>query len=194
MSDFYELTTSAVETPVTLAETKDFMRVETTADDVLITALIGAAVNSGEAYTNRDFVEKTYTGFFSQLCITNQELKPFIQLRRAPFSSVTSVELSINDVFTTVSSDDYALKNTATYARILFDELSNGDDVPYPLKVVFVSGYGAAVDVPEDIKTALKQHVLFLYENRGDVMPDGMMPIPIEVQMLYNQRKIINTF
>ena len=90
---------------------------------------------------------------------------------------------------------DFLTKDTSSYARLLFTEaLAIADEVAYPIEVEFIAGYGAVVDVPEAIKTAIKQYVLFLYENRGDVAPDSKRGLPIEVETILRKYRIVNTF
>jgi uncharacterized phiE125 gp8 family phage protein len=193
--DFYTILTPAAEDPVTLAEAKLFLKVENTTDDVLIQGLLDASVSEGENYTNNAFVTRTITGSFASLAISDFEVWPFIQVRRAPLLAVNSVKVLLNDVLTDVSSDNYQLKQiNAGFSRILFTDSLICDDTPYPLQVEFTAGYGLAATVPEQIKTAIKQHVNFLYENRGDVVPDGKVVMPLVVQAMYSKFRILNTF
>lgn len=195
MADFYEIKTAATTDPSELEEVKSFMYVDISDDDTLIKALFQSAVLLGEKLTGRVFVERTFTGKFSQMETSRFECYPFITLRRGPLVSVTSVKVMIDDVLTAVPSDDWQVKEDSAYARILFTNTPvNSDDVPYPLEVEFIAGYGEATDVPEDIKIAAKQHTLFLYENRGDVVPEGKINMPIVARTLYKKYRIINTF
>jgi uncharacterized phiE125 gp8 family phage protein len=95
-----------------------------------------------------------------------------------------------------VPATDWKLKDTPTFPRILFLESVDADNnTPYPLQVIFIAGYGAASAVPEDIKTAIKMHVAFLYENRGDTDTEGKIRMPRAVDSIYRTGyRIINTF
>ena len=194
MSDYY---TQATE-PTALFSTKEgqnFLRIDNDADIDLITALILAATIQGEKYTNRAFTERVFTGFFSGFKQTQNERYPYIDLRRAPLRALNSVKVMINDVLTDVDADDYQLKETSTFARILFVNTISCDDVPYPIQVNFDAGYKNTVtDAPDDIKTAIKQHLAFLYENRGDVIPEGEIGMPLEVQAIYSKYRILHTY
>jgi uncharacterized phiE125 gp8 family phage protein len=196
IDDYYNITTPASEVPVTLAEAKAWAKIRVSADDTLITAMLPGIVDAGERYTNRVFVERTFEGFFSGLDASNRETYYFLQLRRAPLVSITSVEVYSDGAYSAFT--DYKLKQNNGYSRLLFPNgIADADpntDYPYPVKVTFVAGYGAAADVPETLKHGIMAHIAFLYENRGDVIAEGGLRMPLEAKMLYHKYKIINTF
>ncbi len=198
--EFYTVTVPAAEQPITLAEAKEFMKITSTYEDDLITALIVAATEALESYTGQVFVTRTIRGDFDAIYASKTEVYPWVKLRRAPLDTVASVQVSIDSTFV---DESYQIKKTIHgFGRILFDDLSRSiDDIPYPLQIVFVSGYGAAADVPENIKTALKMYVNFMYRNKGDcidgsacgVLNDssGLGPI---VKSMLNPYKIIEVY
>jgi len=192
--DFYTITVPAAEEPITLNDALDWGRVDQNSpDEKLIESLITVAVEQCENFTNRVFVERTFLGQFDCAEQSQFERHPFVELRRGPFKSLTSITLEIDGAPVAVTG--VLTKNSATYARLLFSEtLSTSDDVAYPLQVTFKAGYGAASAVPEDIKTAIKQAVLFWYENRGDVAPDGKQKLPLVATMILHKYRIVNTF
>lgn len=194
MTDYYEITTPAATLPMSLAEAKKFLRVDNSADDSLIEGLLSAAINQGEKYTNRVFIERTITGYFSGFDLSQFERYPFITLRRSPLKTINSVKVMLNDTLQDIPAADYQLKKSSAFARILFLASISADDVPYPVEVGFDVGYGNPGAVPEDIKTAIKQHALFLYENRGDVQPEGGKGVPVEVKAMYSKYRILNTY
>ena len=57
----WKVSTAPSSEPITLAEAKLYLRVDTTADDALITALITAARETVERYTSRALVTQTIT-------------------------------------------------------------------------------------------------------------------------------------
>lgn len=194
MDDFYQVKAPPADLPIDLEEAKLFCRIDGSDDDSLIKALLSAVTEQGEKFTNRCFVTRTITGFFSDAQVTRCERFPFIALRRAPLDSIISFKITVDDALVDVDSDNYQEKNTSSFARILIIGSLAFDDVPYPLQVEFTAGYGGAKDVPEDIKNALKMHLLFLYENRGDVAPEGKISMPLEVKSLYGKYRILDTF
>ncbi len=193
-NDIYAITTPAAEKPVTLKEALDWCRVDQNSpDEGLVGALITAATEMCENYTNRVFVSRTFSGKFDAIDASNCEVYPFIELRRAPFVSLSAITLVVDG--SPVAVDGVLTKDSATFARLLFTEtLDSADEVAYPLVVTFVAGYGDASSVPVDIKTAIKQYVLFLYENRGDVAPDGKQGMPLVVTTILHKYRIVNTF
>lgn len=193
--DFYSVTTPAVADPLSLDEVKNFLRVDNTADDSIIKALIKAVTMEGEKFTNRFFIQRTITGLFQQLDTSQFEEYPYVQVRRAPLVSVTSVKSMVSSVWTDIDAADWQLKDTNTFPRILFLDNIDCDDVPYPLQVIFVAGYGAATAIPDLIKTALKMHISFLYENRGDTDTEGKLKMPRATESIYQSGyRILNTF
>ena len=195
-NDYYNLSVAPDTDPITLAEARLFLKIRAavTTDDALITELITTATQDGESYTNRNFVTRTWQGFFTGVQLSNCEPTPFIELRRSPLIAVS--EVAIMESGSYVATTDYKLKEKSSFSRLLFyNQLATADaETPYPLRVTFTAGYGNFAVVPEKIKTAIKEHVNFLYENRGDVQAEGKERIPGQVTALYKRFKIINTF
>ena len=192
--EYYEVTTPALDLPLSREEVKAWCDIEEDDDNQIVDALLSAVVLQGEKYTNRNFVNTTFTGHFSVMERTRLEIYPFITLQRAPLVSVTSVKFMINSVLTDADSSTYQIKTKNTFSRILFESVPSADDVPYPLQVEFIAGYGTSGEVPGDIKTAIKTHVLFMYENRGDVVAVENMSMPLEAKAIYSKYRILETY
>jgi len=165
-------------------------------DTALVTALIVAATIRLEKMTNRLFVERTITGKFDSVCSSIYEPLPYIEIKRSPLISVSSV--TANGV-ALVEGTDYYIKNKSSFSRILIESSIDTNfnaslNMPYPIEVSFVAGYGAAANVPEDIKTAIQQLVLFWYENRGDVSTDAEQEMPFETKMIMKGYRIVNAY
>lgn len=178
---YYELTNTP-DSPVSLADAKLFLRIEHDAEDALITSLIASAVDYGEKYTGRDFSVKTWDCYSSDICYG--DALPYIELQRAPYVSIQGFNNSVDGSY--VDNTNYIIKNKSGYARLLVTgELPNIDtSVAYNYKVSFTSGYST---IPDGIKTAILEHVNFLYENRGDVPSNGIK----QIKQLYHQYRII---
>lgn len=192
-NDRYDVIIPAAEDPVTLAEAKAWCKITHSSEDALITALITAATQKAEIFTNRVFVERTFTGFFSHLECSKFEKGYYLALRRAPLLSVSAVEVTEDDSQVTVSTDDYNTKETPGFSRIIFEEVNHGPDaIPYPWEVDFTAGYGAAADVPKPIKVAIKAAVCYWHSNKGDCADTKELP-GISKQLL-SEYRILNTF
>jgi len=92
------------------------------------------------------------------------------------------------------SSDDYNLKPSSGFSKVVFEEVNESPDcVPYPYQVAFTAGYGAtASTVPDPIKLAIKQIVAYWYKNRGDCGKGD--ELPGTAKALLREYRIINTY
>jgi len=192
-NDYYNIIVPADEEPITLAETKAWCKVTHTAEDGVFEALIKAATAKAEKFTNRVFIERTFTGFFAGLECSKYEKGLFLALRRGPLLSVATIEVTVDESQETVSTDDYDVKLTSGYSRIIFNEFDESPDViPYPLQVDFTAGYGAAADVPGPIKTAIKEAACYWYSNRGDCAVGE--ELPGIAKGILSEYRIVNTW
>jgi len=171
--------------PVSLAEARAHARVDDTADNSLVSALIAAARRTAEAYTRRAFITQSWAMYMDQAPTDN-----FLEIPKAPLVGISSiVTYSDADAATTFASSNYyvdlitkpgrvVLRATASWPT--FTRVSNG------FFVDFVAGYGATgSDVPADIRQAILMIVSHLYENRGDTDAD----MPRVAQMLLDPYK-----
>lgn len=192
----YKLITAAAALPISLVEVKAFLKLDAsdTSEDTLLTMFIEAAVDYAEKYTRRDFINKTYMtqrDFFDDI----------IEIRRSKLQSISFVKYyNSADVLTTVSGSIYTTTDEVDYSHT-YPALNQAwpADVNYgrlqPIQIQFVAGYGAAyTSVPSLLRTALLQHVVSLYMNRGDCSSDsgcdcdGTLPGPS--RSIYNSYKI----
>lgn len=174
--------------PVSLADAKAFLKVDSAQDDSLINTLIASARRSAEEYTKRAFITQTWRltmDGFSDLTADARDMAPpgfvrsadGIELPRQPIQSVESIK----------TTDSANIQTTVAAAVYQFDRdggrlfLNDGYDWPTDLRdmaaveIVLKAGYGdTGTAVPEPIRQAILLHVLALYENRqcADI-PDG---------------------
>lgn len=161
----YQITVEPATEPITTAEAKAHLRVDFSDEDTYIDTLITTARKYCESYCNRYFITQTW----------RQNLDTFptvIKLKVNPVISLTSIKYYDTDEVQqtiTASSDNYQLDNLADVATI-HEGLVNGfpaiGSTINPIEIITVCGYGAASDVPSDIKHAIKLMVSHLYENR----------------------------
>lgn len=200
-TDYYEVTTPPVGLPVTLDELKDYARIDFDDDDAFLTAALTAATDLVEKFTNRWLIERSADGFFPAFDCSRFEKYVFLEVRKSPLKSISSVSISDGSVYQVMT--DYILKNKSGYSRILFNDYFNNisynseDNLPYFAKVSFVAGYGDADAVPEALKTAILAMANYIYENRADcVCDDGSISatMPKEVRLMAGPYVIRSTF
>jgi uncharacterized phiE125 gp8 family phage protein len=161
----YQITVQPATEPITTAEAKTHLRVDFSDEDDYIDTLITTARKYCESYTNKVFITQTWR--------QNLDIFPDVfKLKVNPVISLTSIKYyDTNEVQQTItdSSDNYQLDNLSDVAKV-HDGLVNAfpaiGSTINPIEVITVCGYGAASDVPDDIKHAIKLMVAHLYENR----------------------------
>ena len=165
-------TAPAIE-PVTLNEAKVNLRIDTSPatahpDDSLITSHIKTSRRWCEGFQNRAYITQTW-----DLYLDAFPNKDSIEIPLPPLQSVTYLKYkdSAGDLQTWDSSN-YIVDINSEPGRIV---LAYGKSWPMTydeiqaVQIRFVAGYGdSAIDVPEEIKTAIYLKVTDLYENRGD--------------------------
>jgi len=185
----YALTTAPATEPVSLAEAKLFSRIDTTADDALVTALIIAARQSVEKQTGRSLITQTWTAKLDQLPSATT-----FNLSYRPIASITSIkaynEDGTSDAITV--PDNIILDGDNGRVSLLSSaESITGDRLSDVYEIVYVAGYGAATAVPEWAKLAIKQMVSHWYEHR-EAAENGVAVIPLGAQLLIDQNKALS--
>ena len=158
--------------PITTAEAKVHLRLETTADDSLVAALVKAARIYVERATNRCLYTQTLDLYLDEFPASDSSC---IWLPRGPVQSITSVVYqNTSDVATTVAAASYVLDATQEPARLcLADGYSwPGDTLAEAnaVRVRYAAGYGAAASVPDDLKALIYLLVGHWYEHREGVV------------------------
>lgn len=185
MSGLKLITAPATE-PISTAEAKAFLRIDTATEDTLIDNQIKTARIYCEEYTGRALINQTYEFYldgFSEIEIrlwegikTGADLtyrKPYISLPRSPLSSVTNIyTFDDADNGTVFSSSSYYVDSVSQPGKVV---LRKGQTYPTSLrvanavKITYVAGYGAsATDVPEALRIGMREHISYMYEHRGD--------------------------
>jgi uncharacterized phiE125 gp8 family phage protein len=186
MTAFNLITPPAAE-PVALADVKQHARIDTAADDALVTSLIAGARQWAEQYTGRAFIHQTWQMALDLWPaaveewwdgvrdgpVTGLDRVTFISLPRPPLVSVTDVQYFDDaDAGTVWPSGNYFVDTVRQPGRLALrlgatwpvpSRLSNG------IVITYVAGYGSdGTSVPEPIKTAIRQLVTHWYEHRGE--------------------------
>jgi uncharacterized phiE125 gp8 family phage protein len=164
--------------PVTLAEAKQYCRVQTTVDDSLITSMIRAATKQAEIKTKRSLMSQSWA-------VTLKHGFPLndgpIELLRPPLSTVSS-NVSVSYINTTGGS------TTLPEANYFVDYVSEPGMITLSTGVTqwpetstrvnsvtvnYVSGYildaSSEATTPEDLKLWINSRVLQMYDERNPV-------------------------
>jgi len=173
---------AAESAPVTTSEAKDWLRLDIADDDTMIGGLLLAATHYAETFTGRTLVTATKYHY-----LTGWEYP--IELPEFPLVSVTSIKyIDPDGVEQTLAA---ALYDVDTVIEPGCVRLGYGDSWPAlrgdenGITITYVAGYGAAADVPDGLKVAIKMMVANWYENR-EAVSEGqkLSPVPMAVEML----------
>jgi uncharacterized phiE125 gp8 family phage protein len=163
--------------PITVSEAKSHLRVDTSADDTLITGYIKTAREWVEDYTDRALIAQ-------RLVMTLDTFPEEIELPRPPMVTIgTATAVTVTFVTgeaggtATLATNAYRVDRDSTpgiirttYAGSWPSHLIDKNSVT----VSWWAGYGSSLDVPQRVKSAMLMCVHELYENRGDGhMPDA---------------------
>ena len=167
-----KIITPATAEPITLADAKLFLRVDSNAEDALITALITAARQLCEQYTRRILMTTTIEEFFDYFPPYRVGQSDIIYLSRGPVQSISSVKyLDGLGVEQTVNSSKYRTDIISEPARIIStDGWADTEDTINAVIIRYVVGYSSATDVPGPIKQAMLLIIADMYEKRQDTI------------------------
>jgi uncharacterized phiE125 gp8 family phage protein len=143
--------------PITLAEAKQFLRVDNSADDAPITLMITGAREAAERYLGLSFITQSWK-------LTLAEYLPeTVPLRFGPVQSITSVTILLEAGGTQVlSASGYRLSIDKRAIEILTPITG------YRFEIVYQSGYGAtAASIPGLIRQGILQHLAAMYDLRS---------------------------
>lgn len=184
------LLTSPAAEPVSLAEAKAWLRVDTADQDGAIGALIAAARALVEATTRRQLMTQTWRlafdawpfdagldGALAALATRPASAPLAASLPLAPLASVSAVRVydAVNQA-QAIASAQWRLTGAPERARLVFSQAP-----PQPgrtsegVEIDVIAGYGAAFDTPAPLRQAILMLTAHWFENRGET-PTGDMP------------------
>lgn len=167
------LKTAPASEPLSTAEVKLYSRVGHAAEDTVIAGWITAARIEAENFQKKSYITQTRYAIFDDWPNEVQELP------LGPLQSVTSIKYyDVDDSETVFADTNYYVDTLSEVGRVA---LNDGVDWPTgtelrPINSVvieYVTGFGAADDVPENVKNAICVYCAYMYENR-----EGELPIP----------------
>ena len=162
---------------VSLTETKLHLRLATTVaeavaytnEDDLLNRLITAARTQAEQETGRRFITQTLTMY-----LNGWPAERFIRIPYPPLQSATVTYRleGEGDYDNTLSTVDVDIVSEP--GRIVLQPNESWPSgtlyTDKPIKVTYICGYGLAVAVPENIKSAILLKISDLYEHRGEIV------------------------
>lgn len=162
-----KLITAPTSEPITLDEAKLHLRVDGTAEDALITALIVAARQGAEQMTGRALMSQTWEIAFDKFA-------DVVILQRPPLVSITTVTyLDEAGVSKTLAPAAYVLDSYSEPARLTPVAGTCWPTTLHQANAVvirFACGYASAADVPQEIKSWMLLRIGMMYENRESVV------------------------
>jgi uncharacterized phiE125 gp8 family phage protein len=150
--------------PVTLAEAKAHLKVDTSDDDALIGTLVTAARTRAEWHTGRAFVTQSWI-------LWRDCWSEIVEIPLPPLQAVTAVTTYARDGTSSVlDTSTYTVDAASQPARIDFGcGLAPSLRAINAISVAFDAGYGSAeADVPAPVREAILRITAELYANRGD--------------------------
>jgi len=175
----YFKVTSGPSTPIlTTAEAKNYLKIDTSADDTLISDMVDAATNYCENYLGQKFITQSIQEVFDKIPKPKiGDLFPTLFLTVHPVQSVTSI--TYTDTNETEQTWNASLYKVDTYRKAARITPSYGEVFPdilaeiNSLTVTYVAGYGdASSDVPASIRQAVRLVLSDMYHNRSDFVKE----------------------
>lgn len=170
--------------PVSLAEAKAHLRIDSSDEDAVITGLIAAAVAHLDGYA----------GILGRCLVAQQWALPLAgwpadRMIALPFPDCSAVTITYQDSAHAGQTLDSALHGAPVEMDAgplvpiwLESSLPSLSNRPAPVTVSFTAGYGAtAADVPAAIRQAILIIVADWFENRGEAVIGarvGVVPLP----------------
>jgi phage conserved hypothetical protein, phiE125 gp8 family len=180
----HKIITDAAAEPLLLADVKVHLRVDTTDDDALITALIPVAREFAEHYTGRSLVERTLE--MALRCFPEYH----IDLDASPVTSVVSIKYTdAAGVEQTVPDTDYTLSPYGDACRVSLGYLKQWpvtQDIDDAVRIQYVAGF---TTLPNAARAAMLLLIGHLYENRQAVGAAKLSEVPMSAVSLLNTIK-----
>ena len=185
------LKTAPTLTPVSLAEAKTHLRIDSsfTADDDYITTLINVATSAAENYTNLAIMEQSWY-------LDIDAFPDYFNLLKGTLRVLTINSITYSDADNasqTLASSNYFADGSIKPARIYFAPdatIPSTYDKPNAVNVDFTLGFTAASQVPAPIKQAVLLMVGTYYETRQTVSDRTYKEIPQSAEFLLTPYRV----
>ena len=151
--------------PVALAEMRAFLRLDDTAEDELVAALIRTARECVEAKSGRRLIAQTW-----RIALDTWPGDRVVELPLSPLMAVESVRVFEADgAPITLAVSQYRVDASSDPACVVIDAAASVPAQPQGIEIEFRVGYGVAADaVPQPLRHAVRMLAAHWFENRGD--------------------------
>ena len=181
----WKITTQPANEIFTLQEVKDYLKVDDSTEDTLITTLLQSARQAAERYLNQALITQTITEKLDRLQLST------IYLSVSPVISVSSFQYADSQNTTqTFNSSNYIVDTfekparlSLAYSKTWPTLYGNINDVT----ITYTAGYGSdASSVPGQIKQAILLMITDAYDNRQDYVKK----LPTASEYLLDQYRV----
>lgn len=162
--------------PISLAEAKQFLRIEHDADDDLIAALIAAARSAVELATRRVLILQTWRIVLDRWPASGRLASPVNPLRTLEAARV----LGEDGTPSPVAPEDFTLDTASVPGAIAWERANPAGPgrALAGIELDVTAGYGEAADVPPPLVQAIRLLLAQSYEHRdrlqADALPDAV--------------------
>lgn len=179
------LVTGPATMPITLAEAKTHLRVDSTDEDALITAMIASATEHAETFTGRRLIDQTLDYVAEGFPRSGMK----IRLPLAPVISVEGVFYSKDGAETEMDAGAYVVELIG--GTIQATTWPAADSIRVRFRVGYVDAQSSPPgEVPGDIVAAIKLTVGHLYQNRESVATGvAVAELPLGIEALLRPKR-----
>lgn len=177
--------------PVTLSEAKNFLRLDSTEDDVLISSLITAARIYIETTIGKILITESWSYFIDKWPKSNTVYLPL-----NPIQEIEEVRFySDEETYQIIPPADYSIDIISNHPRLKFkgaQQAPISSQALNQIEVRFIAGYGDNLsDIPADLKQALLMLCAHWFEQRDPIGFGGSFAeVPTTIQaLLHNHKK-----
>jgi len=183
----FKLITPATESPVSLQEAKDHLRVEWDEENNLILSTIQAATQAAEQYLWSAIMEQEFEAKVDNFC-------HILRIEKGGVSEITEINyLDSNGDNQILSPSKYSVDIVSEPARILFNDIPTvKTQTLHPVTIKFKAGKSDVSEVNQAIKHAILMIIGHLFEHREDVGMVQMYQVPMGAKWLLNPYRVFS--
>ena len=181
----WKVTTAPAKEIWTLNEVKNYLKVDTSADDTLITTLLQSAREVAERYLNQALITQTITEKLDRLN------SPVLYLSVSPVIAVSSFQYADSQNTTqTYNSSNYIVDTFEKPARL---SVAYGKTWPTlygninDVTITYTAGYGTE---PSGVPMQIRQAVLMMVADGYDNREDYVKKLPTASEYLLDQYRV----